>query len=127
MFNLTSILLAFCSTLLCILSIWPLAKKVGLVDIPGGRKSHQGQVPLIGGIAMFFGFTVGLLTLPMSLQPYRSLLAACLLLVFTGILGSIWYCWKVMPCDCEYIITQIPFLCVVMTKLISLNALCNFP
>jgi UDP-GlcNAc:undecaprenyl-phosphate GlcNAc-1-phosphate transferase len=28
---------------------------VGLVDVPGGRKTHHGEVPVIGGIAMYFG------------------------------------------------------------------------
>ena len=31
----------------------PAAVALGLVDVPGGRKSHVGEVPVIGGIAMF--------------------------------------------------------------------------
>ena len=34
----------------------PVAIRVGLVDLPGGRKQHEGTVPLIGGLAMFLGF-----------------------------------------------------------------------
>jgi UDP-GlcNAc:undecaprenyl-phosphate GlcNAc-1-phosphate transferase len=30
-----------------------LAPRVGLVDSPGGRKDHQGEIPLVGGIALF--------------------------------------------------------------------------
>ena len=47
-----------------------LAPVIGLVDAPSDRKSHQGQVPLVGGIAIF----------------------ACLLLgaAFSGLLGEHW-------------------------------------
>lgn len=41
--------------------IWllqPLARFAGLVDHPGGRKKHNGTIPLIGGIAMYFGLIV---------------------------------------------------------------------
>lgn len=36
----------------------PLASVVGLVDKPGGRKTHHGEVPVVGGIAMFTGLLV---------------------------------------------------------------------
>jgi len=45
------IALAFTSALILWLS--PLAKVVGLVDIPNARKQHSGKVPLIGGLAVF--------------------------------------------------------------------------
>ena len=47
-----------------------LAPAIGLVDTPNDRKSHQGEVPLVGGIAIF----------------------ACLLLgaAFSGLLGEHW-------------------------------------
>jgi UDP-GlcNAc:undecaprenyl-phosphate GlcNAc-1-phosphate transferase len=31
----------------------PLASRIGLVDVPGGRKTHVGEVPVIGGIAIY--------------------------------------------------------------------------
>lgn len=36
---------------LCVLM--PLAPRLGLVDAPGGRKSHADMVPLVGGISIF--------------------------------------------------------------------------
>ena len=41
-----------------LLVLRPLAEVVGLVDKPGGRKTHHGEVPVIGGIAMFAGLWV---------------------------------------------------------------------
>jgi len=35
-----------------------IAGRLGLVDHPGGRKQHEGAIPITGGIAMFIGFTV---------------------------------------------------------------------
>ena len=40
-------------TLITTLCIIPLAVKIGLVDKPGGRKKHHGNIPLIGGISIY--------------------------------------------------------------------------
>lgn len=45
------------------MSLWllrPIAVNIGLVDHPGGHKIHRGEVPLIGGIAMFLGVVIAL-------------------------------------------------------------------
>ncbi len=36
----------------------PFADAVGLIDRPGGRKTHHGDVPVVGGIAMLAGLLV---------------------------------------------------------------------
>jgi UDP-GlcNAc:undecaprenyl-phosphate/decaprenyl-phosphate GlcNAc-1-phosphate transferase len=41
-----------------LLALRPFAEVVGLVDKPGGRKTHHGEVPVVGGIAMFAGLLV---------------------------------------------------------------------
>jgi UDP-GlcNAc:undecaprenyl-phosphate GlcNAc-1-phosphate transferase len=41
-----------------LLALRPLAEVAGLVDRPGGRKTHHGEVPVVGGIAMFTGLLV---------------------------------------------------------------------
>ncbi|WP_053979368.1 undecaprenyl-phosphate alpha-N-acetylglucosaminyl 1-phosphate transferase [Marinagarivorans algicola] len=46
---------AFLVTVAAVKVIRPLAVSVGLVDKPGGRKQHDGAIPLIGGLAMFVG------------------------------------------------------------------------
>ncbi|WP_019675501.1 UDP-N-acetylglucosamine--undecaprenyl-phosphate N-acetylglucosaminephosphotransferase [Arsukibacterium perlucidum] len=48
-----SVLLATIASLLAILLLRPLAPKLGLLDIPQGRKQHSGAVPLIGGLAIY--------------------------------------------------------------------------
>jgi UDP-GlcNAc:undecaprenyl-phosphate/decaprenyl-phosphate GlcNAc-1-phosphate transferase len=41
-----------------LLALRPMADASGLIDKPGGRKSHQGDIPVVGGMAMFAGLLV---------------------------------------------------------------------
>lgn len=86
--HLFSAFITFFITLVCIILLKPLAIRLSLVDTPNNRKHHDGEIPLIGGLAMFIGFLVGLLTLPVSLQHYRSFIAGSALLVFVGLLDD---------------------------------------
>ncbi len=54
-------LLAFAATAALIVLLRPLAISVGLVDVPNSRKSHSGNIPLIGGMAIFIAalFSLG--------------------------------------------------------------------
>jgi UDP-GlcNAc:undecaprenyl-phosphate GlcNAc-1-phosphate transferase len=36
-----------------------IAKAKGLVDKPNGRTSHNGSIPLLGGVAIFAGIIIG--------------------------------------------------------------------
>ncbi|MEM1243437.1 MAG: MraY family glycosyltransferase [Pseudomonadota bacterium] len=80
--------IAFFVTILSIQILRPLALRVGLVDRPGGRKNHNHNVPLVGGIAMFVGISFALLSINYSLLPWRSFIAAIALLIITGILDD---------------------------------------
>jgi UDP-GlcNAc:undecaprenyl-phosphate GlcNAc-1-phosphate transferase len=46
---------AFLIAAALLLALRPLAKSIGLLDRPGGHKTHSGNVPVIGGIAMLGG------------------------------------------------------------------------
>ena len=85
---LKSCLIALTSTLFCIWLLRPLAVRIGFVDRPGGRKQHDHEVPLIGGIAMFFGFSLSLLSLHVSLANYRGLIAGSLILMMMGVVDD---------------------------------------
>lgn len=84
----TSSLIAVLACLFCIWLLRPLAVRIGLVDSPSERKLHENETPLIGGIAIFFGFCFALLHLHVSLQPYRGLLSGSALLVLMGIVDD---------------------------------------
>src|ERR1043165_818383 len=88
MLSFFSIVITFFITIFCVILLRPLALRLDLIDTPDIRKQHQGNIPLIGGLAMLMGLLVGLLTLPISLQSYRSFIAGSALLVFVGMLDD---------------------------------------
>jgi UDP-N-acetylmuramyl pentapeptide phosphotransferase/UDP-N-acetylglucosamine-1-phosphate transferase len=51
---------SFLVTFLAIIALRPLAYAIDLIDRPGGHKTHHGDIPLMGGLAMFFGIVFGL-------------------------------------------------------------------
>ena len=66
------------------------ARRMGLVDYPGGRKQHEGAVPVVGGIAIYgaFAFSALLITQSQPLYPFRSLLGGMGVLVLAGVLDD---------------------------------------
>lgn len=83
-----AMLVAFTVTIAFMLALRPLAAAAGLLDRPGGRKSHLGDVPIIGGIAMFVGIFVGLTLLSGIDSLIITSLAASFLIVVVGILDD---------------------------------------
>ena len=68
----------------------PAAVRIGLVDKPGVKKKHTGHVPIVGGIAIFAGFTFSLLLLhTYPLRDLRALIAGSLLLVIIGVIDDV--------------------------------------
>jgi UDP-GlcNAc:undecaprenyl-phosphate GlcNAc-1-phosphate transferase len=92
-------LAVFAAALLLALVLTPLAgwlgRRWGLVDRPGGRRAHRGEIPRTGGIALFGAFTGTLLLafvlfpswLPASTDPKESTRLAGLLLGSTVAFG----------------------------------------
>ncbi|MDA0995232.1 MAG: hypothetical protein O3A13_16605 [Proteobacteria bacterium] len=76
------------TTVALMLALRPLAAAGRLIDVPGGRKSHVGDVPVIGGIAMFFGIAAGLSLLPGGGQQYLFMLLAGGILLGIGVLDD---------------------------------------
>src|SRR5258706_16430898 len=69
------------------LSCWLLthvALRSGLADRPGGRKQHEGTIPLTGGIDMVAGFALAALASCLIIVPPLSLFVALRLLVIGG-------------------------------------------
>ncbi len=66
----------------------PAAGALGLIDKPGGRKLHDGDVPVIGGIAMFIGMFAGLLLVKDPAYQLLPLFAASSFILFVGVLDD---------------------------------------
>lgn len=84
MLNTTSFSLPLLVTVLFMFALRPLARGVGLIDRPGGRKCHDGDIPIIGGLSMLAGILVGSVVLPGSIEKYPYFLAAVIILVLVG-------------------------------------------
>jgi UDP-GlcNAc:undecaprenyl-phosphate GlcNAc-1-phosphate transferase len=73
---------------LAVLALRPLAIAINLIDRPGGRKLHEGNVPVVGGVGMLLGIVLGLGLLSLPGQSSSVLLAACALLTTVGLIDD---------------------------------------
>lgn len=60
------------------------ALRIGLSDQPGGRKQHEGTIPLTGGIGIFAGFALAALTSGLIAGQTVALIVSCGVLVMGG-------------------------------------------
>lgn len=81
--SIVAVSMAFLVTVLFMLVLRPVAEALQLLDHPGGRKRHDGPIPLIGGIAMCIGLTFGMV---LTEQPtiWAPIALAIYLLVVVG-------------------------------------------
>jgi len=77
--------LAFAASAISARALAGLALKIGLVDRPGGRKQHEGIIPITGGVAMFVGFAIAVLGVGLGAGTTVALVTALGLLVFCGV------------------------------------------
>jgi UDP-GlcNAc:undecaprenyl-phosphate/decaprenyl-phosphate GlcNAc-1-phosphate transferase len=75
-------------TILFIFALRPVARGIGLIDRPGGRKMHVGEVPVIGGLAMMGGLAIGALYSYTAISGFPFFLTALAILVFIGALDD---------------------------------------
>lgn len=85
---LTPLCIGFLVTLALMLALRPIASQLSLVDVPGGRKTHSGDVPVIGGIAIFLGMLAATLAVGVSWKGESPLLVASTLMVIVGVLDD---------------------------------------
>lgn len=85
----TQILLSTAFVALLIHMLRPAALRVGLVDDPGGRKKHQGSIPLIGGVAIVLSFALSSLVFVPIVAPYRPMFVGLALLVIVGVMDDL--------------------------------------
>jgi UDP-GlcNAc:undecaprenyl-phosphate GlcNAc-1-phosphate transferase len=80
--------MSFLSVLGFIFILRPIANSVGLVDKPGQRKQHIGNVPLIGGLAIFAAITICSFTLTPFDANYKMYLLSTSFMVLMGALDD---------------------------------------
>lgn len=67
----------------------PVALRVALVDDPGGRKMHEGSIPLVGGVAIVLAFALSSLIFVPIIAPYRPMFVGLALLVIIGVMDDL--------------------------------------
>jgi UDP-GlcNAc:undecaprenyl-phosphate GlcNAc-1-phosphate transferase len=86
--------LAFFTTTALILSFRPIAKSLGLVDVPNERKVHEGEIPLVGGISIFVAVVAAHVISQWffpgtgAIEYYTSFYVAGALLVLVGVIDD---------------------------------------
>jgi UDP-GlcNAc:undecaprenyl-phosphate GlcNAc-1-phosphate transferase len=80
--------LPFLATVLFMFALRPVARGLGLIDLPGGRKAHLGEIPVIGGLAMLVGVILGGVLSGAAAPNYSFFLAAIIILVVIGALDD---------------------------------------
>lgn len=80
--------IAFLLTFTFLIALRPVARALDLLDSPGRLKRHDGQVPLIGGVAIMLGLSIALSIVPSTLLQNAHLLIAGLLVVMVGTLDD---------------------------------------
>ena len=83
-----SVLFVFFCSLISLFVFRKIAKKVGLVDKPNERKLHVGQVPLIGGIAIFTAIILTLCFTPVLGSSLLLYIVCSFILIVLGALDD---------------------------------------
>ena len=78
----------FVGVVLAICALRTAAHRVGLIDMPGGRRMHDGHVPLVGGLAIAIGLAVALAVRGSSAPAPAALMASSLMVLAGGALDD---------------------------------------
>src|SRR5262249_1209278 len=78
---------AFLLSVVLTLVMGKLGKRIGLVDAPTARKSHQGSIPLVG-FAVFLAFCIAAILLQSRPPGFVAFLGSMTLIVALGVLDD---------------------------------------
>jgi UDP-GlcNAc:undecaprenyl-phosphate GlcNAc-1-phosphate transferase len=84
MANLTSFIMAFFIVVLILHKLRPLARRIKLID-----NAYHKSIPLIGGIAMYCGFMLALLTLTQPISELLIFISGATILIIVGVLDDL--------------------------------------
>lgn len=88
--TLIEMIITFSLTTAVLLALRPLAVRLGLLDVPGGRKTHKSPTPMIGGLGIYLGLLSITLLSPVLMHAYLSLLALSGFVLLVGLLDDLY-------------------------------------
>ncbi len=81
-------LLALLVALLVGIVLRPLANKLDIVAHPNERTVHSGNIPLVGGLAIFTGFCTAVIFIDPLFLGHQAFFLACIILITVGLLDD---------------------------------------
>ena len=84
-----TLLLGFGASCLFVWMMMPVAQRIGLLDHPGGRKTHEGVVPAIGGLAIVAAGISTALVLGIAERVHAAFWAGLMVIVVVGTLDDL--------------------------------------
>jgi UDP-GlcNAc:undecaprenyl-phosphate GlcNAc-1-phosphate transferase len=84
------LLATFSAVIALIYLLDPIARRIGLLDHPGGRKDHAAPTPVTGGLAIAIGTIIPALLLTEATPQLRGLGVAALILIATGVIDDLY-------------------------------------
>jgi len=87
--KLNAAFIAFIACVIFIRLFIHIAKPLNLLDMPSDRKTHTGAIPVVGGIAVFLSFLLGIFSSVVDLNILRNLIISLLVVVSIGFIDDI--------------------------------------
>ena len=84
-----TLLLGFGASCLFVWTLIPVARRVGLIDHPGGRKTHDRAVPTIGGLAIVAALITTALVLDATQRVHPAFWTGLMLIALVGTLDDL--------------------------------------
>ncbi|MBC53521.1 MAG: undecaprenyl-phosphate alpha-N-acetylglucosaminyl 1-phosphate transferase [Gammaproteobacteria bacterium] len=88
--TLVTLISAFLLTSALLLALRPVAGMTGLLDYPGGRKTHSAPTPMIGGLGIYLALLAVSLLTPVILADYQILLMLAGFVLIVGVLDDLY-------------------------------------
>lgn len=85
-----ALLCAFVITAFSMMALRPLASRVGLLDMPGGRKTHKAPTPMIGGLGIYLGTLSICMLSPVIAEDFKVLLLVSGFVLFIGVIDDLY-------------------------------------
>ena len=86
-----------------------LAQKIGAIDVPDARRVHDHPIPRMGGLAIFYGFLIGVMCFCQLDKALRGILIGSLIIVALGIADDV----KQLGAKLKFLV-QIVVACIVV-------------
>ena len=81
---------AYLITSMALVLLRPFATVTGLMDYPGGRKTHSNPTPLIGGLGIYLGLLSASILSPVLMADYKNLLLLSGFVLLIGVLDDLY-------------------------------------